>query len=76
MKEGLDAGHVTPQAGKAPLGAAVGKDVEEVHELHMNPARHRKRTWQEYARWCLYYFERSAPGEGSKHPGGALPRQA
>ena len=35
-------GLVIPQAGKVPLGAAVGKEVEETKELLMNPARGRQ----------------------------------
>ena len=40
--EGLSAGLITPHASKVPSGAEVGKDVEEVQELLLIPARGRQ----------------------------------
>jgi hypothetical protein len=46
--EGVYSWLVIPQAGKVPLGATVGEDVEEAQELRMNPAR---------GVWSLFYAD-------------------
>ena len=38
---------IIPKAGKVPLGATVGEDVEEAQELPMNPARGGHCIWEE-----------------------------
>ena len=45
--EGVYSGLVIPKAGKVPLGATLGEDVEETQGLPMNPARGRHCTWEE-----------------------------
>ena len=40
-------GSPSPQAGKVPLDATVGEDVEEAQELPMNPARGSHYAWEE-----------------------------
>ena len=45
--DSFSAGLVIPQVGKVPLGAPVGKDVEEEQQLPVNPTRGRHGTRQE-----------------------------
>ena len=60
--EGVDSGLVISQAGKVPLGASVVEDVEEAHELTMNPAQGRHCINWEGVDICQYFTLRLNAG--------------